>query len=237
MRQIPIFFISCFLVFFFSSCANYKLNYSKSGKNWEQQQPTGQLEHRMYLIGDAGNAPLNETTNVLTYLKKQLAKESENSSIVYLGDNLYPVGMPPKGEEADRVLAEQWGLKGLKREENFIEEYLNRGIEDEDDWGNYFMPDGGCPGPEVLELNENLVMIIIDSQWWLADWDREPKINDGCEVKNRKQLQFFVENAMRKHRRKNVVIAMHHPLFTNGPHGGSSTAKQHVPKRMVVSFL
>ena len=106
MRQSPVFFISCFLVLFFSSCANYKLNYSKSGKTWEQQQPTGQLEHRMYLIGDAGNAPLNSTTNVLTYLKKQLAKESENSSIVYLGDNLYPVGMPPKGEEADRVLAE-----------------------------------------------------------------------------------------------------------------------------------
>ena len=244
------------LTLFFSSCANYKLNYSKQEKNWQQNQvPEQELEHRMYLIGDAGNAPLNKTTNVLTYLKKQLAKESENSSIFYLGDNLYPVGMPPKGEAADRVLAEhrlqvqvdilkdfkgkpffipgnhdwaQWGLKGLKRQENFIEKQLNQGIEEEDDWGNYFLPDGGCPGPEVIELNENLVAIIIDSQWWLADWDREPKIHDGCDIKNHHQLQFAVENVMRKHRKKNVVIAMHHPLFTNGPHGGSSTIKQHI---------
>ena len=256
MRKV-ILYISLIISFLIvQSCANYKLNYSKESKKWEQEQPnsSSKLSHRMYLIGDAGNAPLGGTTNVLKHLEKQLGKESEKSSIVFLGDNLYPGGMPPKGEEEDRKLAEyrlkiqldilkdfkgkpyflpgnhDWrlGLKGLKGEEKFIEKHLNKDIEDKDDWTNYFLPDNGCPGPEIIELNENLVLLIIDSQWWLADWDREPTIHDGCEVKNKFMLQFLVENALRKHRRKNIVVAMHHPLFTNGPHGGSATVKEHL---------
>ena len=244
-------------VLFASSCANYKINYSEKSKNWEQNSPPTSkvLEHRMYLIGDAGNAPMGGTTAVLQFLSSQLPKESKNSSIVFLGDNIYPGGMPPKGEEEDRTLSEYrlkiqmdalegfkgkthfipgnhdwrtWGLKGLKREEKFIEKYMNRGVEDKDDWENYFLPDNGCAGPDVVELNENLVMVIIDSQWWLADWDKEPSINDGCEVKNKFMFQFNVENILRKHRRKNVVVALHHPPFSNGPHGGATTLKEHI---------
>ena len=257
MRNFSYLIVLIWGLFFYSSCANYKLNLSKEGKKWEQENPlpSETPQHRLYLVGDAGNAPLDGTTNVLKYLKTQLSKESKNSSILFLGDNIYPGGMPPKEDGDDRQLAEyrlkiqmdilsdfkgrpyflpgnhdwlQWGLKGLKREENFIERYLNQGIAEKDDWQNYFLPDNGCPGPEIIEVNDGLVLIIIDSQWWLADWDREPTINDGCEVKNRAQLQFFVENAMRKHRRKNVVIAMHHPLYTNGPHGGDFTVKDHL---------
>lgn len=257
MKNNKLIFFLILSIFGLPACANYKLNYSKEGKQWEKRQvtPTSPLAYRMYLLGDAGNAPMNGTTNVLKYLKTKLAAESSQSSIFFLGNNIYPGGMPPKGETQDRKLAEyrlkiqmdilenfagspyflpgnhdwrQWGLKGLKREENFIEGYLNRKIENEDNWQNYFLPDNGCPGPEVLEINDNLVVLIIDSQWWMADWDREPTIHEGCEVKNRMQLQFFVENAMRKHRRKNVVVAMHHPLFSNGPHGGSVTAKEHL---------
>src|SRR6478736_1913151 len=33
---------------------------------------------------------------------------------------------------------------------------------------------------------------------------------------------------IRKYRNKNVVIAMHHPLYTYGPHGGSSTVDNHI---------
>jgi len=223
------------------------------------------VSHRMYLIGDAGNVPMGGSNNVLTYLNNQLPKESKESSIVYLGDNIYPGGMPPKNAGGERELAEyrlqvqmdilanfkgqaffipgnhdwnQWGLKGLKREEKFIEKYLNKDTEDEDNWQNYFLPDNGCPGPEVIELNEQLILVIIDSQWWLADWDKEPTIHDGCEVKNKFMLQFLFENILRKHRRKNVVVAMHHPLYTNGPHGGKASLKEHIfPLTQVMNII
>ena len=123
-----------------------------------------------------------------------------------------------------------WGQKGLKRQENFIESYLNKkkGVEDKDDWENYFLPDDGCSGPEVVELNDEVVVLVVDSQWWLGDSDEEPKFNEGCEARNRASFKFIFENVVRKYKNQNVVIAMHHPLYTYGPHGGRFTVKQHI---------
>lgn len=244
-----------FLIILGNSCANYKLNVAPESESWAAKKPPTDipLQHRMYLVGDSGNAKLGKTTPVLKYLKTKLEKEGENSTILFLGDNIYKNGMPNK-ESNDRKLAEHrlmtqleildnfqgnpvflpgnhdwgYGLKGLAREEKFVNKYLNKGIEDDDDWETFFYPEGGCPGPEVIEINDQLVVIVVDSQWWLADWDKEPKIHDGCEVKNKFMFKFLFENAVRKYRNKNVVIAMHHPLYSNGPHGGNFTLKEHI---------
>ncbi|WP_196215926.1 hypothetical protein, partial [Microbacterium sp. ZXX196] len=86
--------------------------------------------------------------------------------------------------------------KGVKRQENFIQSYLNnrRGKPDKEEWENYFLPQDGCSGPEVIELNDNVVVIAVDSQWWLTDWDKDSKINDGCEIRNRATFNFVFEN-------------------------------------------
>src|SRR6188768_3471898 len=239
------------------SCASYKKQYSKKVKGWDQVGPSASLKlsHTMYLVGDAGNASLKFDPPILKYLKTKLPAESKNSSIIFLGDNIYEYGMPPVEDSVARRGAEYaitaqleilndfkghpmfvpgnhdwrgWGLKGLKRQEDFVESYLNqhRGKGDEDDWENYFLPDNGCSGPEVVELNDQVVVIIVDTQWWLADWDNEPKLNEGCEARNRATFKFVFENVVRKYKNKNVVIAMHHPLYTYGPHGGGYSVKQ-----------
>ncbi len=240
------------------SCASYKTQYSKEGRQWRNNVLPEQtlLKHTLYLIGDAGKPTLMGTTPVLRYLKPKLEAESKNSSVLFLGDNIYEYGMPPKEDEDARQQAEininaqleilidfkgtpifvpgnhdwrGWGLKGLKDQEKYIESYLNKhkGVTDKSDWENYFLPDDGCSGPSVVELGD-VVIIVVDSQWWLADWSKEPKINEGCEARNRATFEFVFENVIRKYRNKNVVIAMHHPLFTYGPHGGGYSAKQHL---------
>ncbi|TLU99385.1 metallophosphoesterase [Dyadobacter luticola] len=247
------------LIIGMSACASYKTQYSKDGVQWNAAAPDPKLEikHTMYLIGDAGNDSPEHRAPVLEYLKTKLATESKNSSAIFLGDNIYEYGMPPSEDSTDRGVAEYrinsqletldefkgrpvfvpgnhdwrgWGVKGLKRQEKYINKYLNerRGKQDKDDWENYFLPPDGCSGPEVLELNDNVVVIVVDSQWWLTDWDRDARINDGCEIKNRDQFKFVFENVVRKYRNKNVVIAMHHPPYTYGPHGGRFTWKQHL---------
>ena len=211
----------------------------------------------MYLVGDVGNVMPHASTPVLTYLKSKLVAESKNSSVLFLGDNIGEFGMPPAGDITKREVAEQsilaqleilndfkgrpifipgnqdwqgWGKNGLKRQENFIESYLNeqRGVTNENDWENYFLPDNGCSGPEVVELNDDLVVIVVDSQWWLGDSDEEPKINEGCAARNKASFRFTFESMIRKYRNQNVVIALHHPPYTYGPHGGGFTAKQHI---------
>ncbi len=251
-------FIFLFIILL-TSCASFKKQYSKNSRGWEQQSPDPslKLKHTMYLVGDAGEPTSEGGTALLRYLKPKLSAESKNSSIIYLGDNIYEYGMPPKEDVKARAQGEQsinaqleilddfkgyplfvpgnhdwrgWGLKGIKDQERYIESYLNqrRGKEDKNDWENYFLPDDGCSGPQAVELNDDVVIIVVDSQWWLADWDKEQKLNEGCEARNRSTFKFIFENMVRKYRNKNVVIAMHHPLYTYGPHGGSSTVANHI---------
>jgi surface antigen Omp85-like protein len=252
------FYLFLIITLFISSCANYKMNYSKDSKDWETSRiaPIDQpIKHTMYLIGDAGNNSTGTKLPTLALLKQKLAKSGKNSSILFLGSQVYPKGMPKKSKEKDRDLAEyqldeqldilkdfkgeiiftpgtydwkKYGLKGLKRQAKYIDKKLNAGIEDEDDWKNYFFPEDACSGPEVIEINDQLVVVVVDSQWYLSDWDEEPEINDGCEIKSRKDFRFFFEEIVRKNRNKNVVIAMHHPMYSYGPHGGFFSGKDHL---------
>ena len=255
MRNQPaktILFLS--LLFFVSACANYKIHLANEKADWQSVQPAMNLPitHSLFLIGGATGTAATPT---LQLLKKHIDQAAENSTVLFLGDNIAPSGMPAKGKKSKRKIAEtqliaqlailkdytgrpvfipghqdwtKYGLKGLRRQEKFIEATLNAGVEEEEDWTNYFLPDGGCPGPEVVEINEDLVLLIIDSQWWLMDWNEEPKINDGCEVKSRAAFMLLIADELKDHKNKNVVIAAHHPLQSNGPHGGKYTAKDHL---------
>ncbi|AWV97152.1 metallophosphoesterase [Arcticibacterium luteifluviistationis] len=256
-RKFTLLFSITFLLL--SSCANYKTKYASTAENWELElaDSTSAIAHSMYLIGDAGYSAEEKPAPAVLYLKKTLAAESANSSVIFLGDNIYQSGMPPKANEKERAEAEfrieaqlstiddfagyplflpgnhdwrGWGVDGLKRQEKYVQKYINkkRGVKDKDDYENYFLPSGGCSGPEVVELNDDVVILAIDSQWWLTDWNKVNEINDGCELKNREHFIFEFENIARKYRNKRVVIAMHHPLYTYGPHGGRFTAKEHL---------
>lgn len=261
MKNLTNFLILSICVLLTASCANYKLNLSDDAKGWEQNQPAPSLAltHTMYLVGDAGGYIEPGYANpVLKYVKGQLAGESANSSLLFLGDNIYPDGLYPKSDEENREISEyrlnaqleltddwdgvplfipgnhDWkqGLKGLKRQEKYVNKYINeaRGVEDDDDddWEEYFLPENGCPGPEIIEIGKKLVIVVVDSEWWLQDWDKQPKINDDCLAKNRTMFQFLFLNALKKYRSRNVVVAVHHPPYTNGPHGGNFTAKEHI---------
>ncbi len=136
------------------SCASYKKQYSKEARDWKTDTviASDELTHTMYLIGDAGNDMPGAPAPVLNYLKTILPKENKNSSIVFLGDNIYEYGMPPKDDSVKREAAEHrikaqlqavddfkgwpvflpgnhdwrgWGLKGIRRQEKYIETYLN----------------------------------------------------------------------------------------------------------------
>jgi len=245
-----------------SSCATYKLNIADEVSDWEEKTPSNEsaISHTMFLIGDGGNAELNKKLELTDILKSELAQYDENSSIIYLGDNIYPVGMPSKQKKEERTLAEhklnvqlemldnfqgkimfvpgnhdwaEYGLEGVLRQQKYIEKYLNKKRnnttdDDDDDWEQFVFPGDGCGDPFVVELNDDVIAVLIDSQWWLQDWNQDQAINVGCEVKSRADFAFVFDDVVKKYKRKNCVVAMHHPLFSNGPHGGYYTAKQHL---------
>lgn len=96
-----LYFIAIILI---TSCASYKANYADK-KAPKTITITKELVHSFYLIGDAGNAKKGQTIPSLTYFKKELTKADKNSTALFLGDNIYPYGMPKK-ESSERALAE-----------------------------------------------------------------------------------------------------------------------------------
>ena len=58
----------------------------------EQEAPI----YSVFLVGDAGEPGKNP---VLDLLKTELEKVGDRGSVIFLGDNIYPQGMPPKGHK------------------------------------------------------------------------------------------------------------------------------------------
>ena len=58
-------------------------------------------EHQVFLIGDAGEpdrAPKN-----LEVLRQQLEAADENSTLIFLGDNIYAHGLPDKNDPERQI--------------------------------------------------------------------------------------------------------------------------------------
>ncbi len=234
-----------------TGCATYKAQFSED-KNPITVKKDSDISHSFYLVGDAGNSNLGSVSPALKYLDKHISTADENATLLFLGDNVYETGIPSK-KSGDYPLAKyrikaqtsiakkfagrsifipgnhDWynGLEGLKREEKLVEKELGK---------NSFLPENGCPLKKV-NISKDVVLIIVDTHWYVTNWDNHPKINDNCEIKTR--VKFFDEfkGLVKKARGKTTIIAMHHPMFTNGPHGGYYSLKSHMSPLPVLGTL
>ncbi|WP_411274184.1 metallophosphoesterase [Daejeonella sp.] len=169
--------------------------------------------------------------------------------VIFLGDNIYETGLPEPDasdrEEKERRINEQmnvvknfkgqkifvpgnhdWnesrvgGLASILRQEQYIEQYLNA--------GDVLMPSNGCGGPVEVQLNKDLVIIAIDSEWWLTKHEKSIAPDNGCTVSSRLEVIQQVQDIILRNRGKHIIIAQHHPLFSNGRHGGYYTLKDYL---------
>ncbi|MBT8287959.1 MAG: phosphoesterase [Flavobacteriaceae bacterium] len=235
-----------------SSCATFNPQF-KDDQNAETFPNDKEIEHSFYFIGDAGNAELGGSTPALEAFEQVLNQAGKNSTAIFLGDNIYEQGLPKK-TEPDRTLAEHrlqvqvnsakqyngqaifipgnhdWyegGVKGLKRQEDFIEDALGK---------NSFLPENGCPIVS-RSISDKIELIIVDSYWYITNWDRHPTINDNCEIKTRFRFLEEFEDLIKKRRGKTTIVAIHHPMFSNGPHGGQYSFKSHMLPLPVLGTL
>ncbi|MDX1362741.1 MAG: metallophosphoesterase, partial [Arenibacter latericius] len=218
------------LLLFFSSCATYESKYSLDNKDVRDVPTNKEIAHTFYLIGDAGLSPMEGMNPALKMFKTKLNKASKNSTAIFLGDNIYPAGLPDPDESKQAYLEainhldaqlaslsefkgnsifipgnHDWysdGLKGLERQQDYIQEKL--------DSKDVFFPEDGCP-IEKIDIDDNIVLIAIDSEWYLTNWDRHPTMNDECEIKDRETFFEEIESLIKKNRDKTTLLALHHP--------------------------
>ena len=130
--------------------------------------------------------------------------------------------------------AGRWkGLETMQRQAEFVTIELGKGKSIKNE--RLFLPSSGMPGPEVENLADGLKMIAIDTQWWLHSQFFH-KVNRPRGL-NRKETQnlFFkrldsLMNVMQM-AGDQIVIAAHHPLFSNGHHGSPKE-----PLRFLINY-
>ncbi|SFN58552.1 metallophosphoesterase [Salegentibacter flavus] len=236
------------LLVIITSCATVKTKIHEDEPKENFGYPADkEIEKSFYLIGDGGYSPEGGSSEGLIAFKNFLdsVKKPENYTF-FLGDNIYPDGMPPEGdperEKAEYMLDAQldaieeydgnvlvipgnhdWynkGIPGLDRQEEYLKEKFENNL--------IWSPDTGC-GLDIIEVSDDIQLIVIDSQWYLEDWDRHPKINNDCgQIKTREAMLLEVETELKKSQNKTVLITLHHPVLSNGIHGGQYNFNRHI---------
>jgi len=215
------------VLIFSISCATRKIQIHKKVDPIGKEQKT--LQHSFYLVGDSG-----ENKNLLDQLNEQLKKSSKNTSTLFLGNNAYSNKQILNREDIfDNQLnvldnyqgkaifipgSYEWdeGIKKLKNHQKTVEKKIGK---------HSFEPRNACPISDI-EINENTVVIAVDSEWYFEDWDGHATINDNCEIKNRKMFFDEFESLIKKNIGKTTIIAIHRPMYSEGIYGGKSTLAQ-----------
>jgi hypothetical protein len=212
-----------------------------------QRPDEDSIAQRIVLIGDAGWLDLNRHHAVVEAVEKS-EKLDQNTTVIYLGDNLYRHGLPyeqmaqygdiravldsqaniadhgPKmvyfiPGNHDWMNGQQGGLAAVLRQERYLNSLGKKNLK--------FLPRDGCPGPEEIDLGNDVVLVIMDTQWWLHK-NSKPGIESDCEVKTRDELLNELQDIFNRNYRKLILFAVHHPFKSNGVHGGYFTPKQHL---------
>ncbi|SFW60607.1 hypothetical protein [Cellulophaga fucicola] len=173
-----------------------------------------EIEKSIFITANTGNT-LN--TEVLSQIAKDAAS-TEKALLLILGNATPKKVFKKEIDKQLRVIASlkkdvvfipgsnEWNLDGIKGLEN-IEEYVEKNSNAK------FYPNDGEP-IKKYNVSKNIVLITIDSQWYLEDWNQQIYINESSEIKNRNLFFLEFENQIKKAQGKIKIIAIHHPIET-----------------------
>ena len=239
-----ILFLLSLVASMFSACATYAPQFKD--RELPSYPAHKKIEKTFYLVGDAGLSPMGGMSDALTTFQNFLKEDNRSDNYtIFLGDNIYPAGMDPQDHprraQSENMIDAQYravrgfdgqvifipgnhewynnGVVGVAREENYVESKFPQ--------QDAFRPSNGCP-LESVPVSKNIQLIIIDTQWFLEDWNRHPTINEGCDIKTREKFFLELGLELEKNQNKTIVFAMHHPMFTNGNHGGYFALQKHL---------
>lgn len=211
-----------------------------------QAQPDS-ITQRIYLIGDGGELQ-GDTHPVVDWAEKNVNWNDPRNTAIFLGDNIYPLGLARRGEpdyeESKKIIDYQlkpflnkkgraffimgnhdWKngkLGGWQRARNQFD-YIN-GL----NMSNIqALPGDGCPGPVAVDLNNQVVVVFVDSQWFLYVHEK-PGPTSNCGARTVEEFQTELREIMAQHPNQLVLVVTHHPLYTFGIHGGDYGWKEHL---------
>jgi len=266
-HRFSIYFLFATVLFFLNACAITKPYYNREVSNWKTNLPpdSSRIKYTIFLIGDVGAPSKDPLEPSLKLMESQMKVAGENSATVFLGDNIYSYGLteagsPGRKTDEERMITQldrfkgykgekymipgnhDWaqgipgGLRSVIRQEVFVEEYLHDSTAVSG--GNFFVPDEGCPGPYEVYLQEDVVMIALNSQWWLQEEERPYGANNYCNVADEEEVLTQLEDIISRNSGKHIMVVGHHPIYSNGVHGGNFQLLDHIfPLTLIEPWL
>jgi hypothetical protein len=221
--------------------------------------PGDSIDLALFLIGDAGSKAYDGEP-VLRQLSRQAdSLKAVRRFVVFLGDNVYPRGIPSLGDparaDAERRLAAEvlaiqkggadgvlipgnhdWDRQGrdgwnaIRRQDSLVRKLGGEKVR--------LLPKDGCPGPEVVDIGEHVRLIALDSEWWIHGHARPYGPDSPCPTRSNQEVEDSLRGALRDKGTRHAIVVDHHPLRSGGEHGGAFTIGDHLfPLRNIKSWM
>jgi tartrate-resistant acid phosphatase type 5 len=201
------------------------------------------IEHRIILFGDAGE--INDGQKLAIQKANELIIH-DKTSVYFLGDNIYPLGMgldSVSSIETTDILKSQFesfllqnvpvtflagnhdwdksgkeGLAKVKAQENYIANRKNDNLR--------YLPQAGTANIYISEVSKTAIAVLYDSEYWLFPHHANQDSALSPIVRNEflKSIQHVVDN----NKDKTIFILSHHPMRSFGEHGKNLTWKDHI---------
>jgi hypothetical protein len=212
----------------------------------------------LFLVGDAG-APGPPRRSVPAALRAVAERARGRVVVVFLGDNVYPDGLPDSlhpgrltaerrlGASVDAVAGanargvfvpgnHDWGTRtdtgasALRRQAAFIARRSAGAAA--------LLPEPGCPGPTVVDIGAWLRLAVLDTEWWLQHATNDAPLDPDCGPQNEQEVATALAVAIAGAGTRHVVVVAHHPIVSGAAHGGHFGWREHVfPLRELQQWL
>lgn len=235
----------CLFVLLFCSLAGWQLFAQNPAQAPDRHASDERVQARLIFIGGAAQSNADQQA-VLKLAAKQVMRGK--TQVWLLGDNTFPRGMGASRSDQRDVATGQlqsqlapfrkrgaavyfipgerdWnhdapgGLASVKAASDYVNELGDSLV--------HWVPEDGCPGPELIPVSDNLAIIALDTQWWLYPHDKDNQGAD-CNCKNSQDITAALRQLLYKNRYKTILLTTYHPFKSYGHFGGYHQLKDHL---------
>ncbi|MDA0195081.1 MAG: hypothetical protein O2887_09255 [Bacteroidetes bacterium] len=237
--------LNLFLLVAITGCATFKPH---KPTQWEDNQPQSvEIKHSIFISSGIGN-PDPSSLDLISNLKLQLNEASGNATHLLIGNLVPKSGLPDSSNLAkisqyeDRLIDvvdfinkfpgksiiipgyNEWA-QGRQIGYNAVNDFQIQ-IEKTFNNENLVLPANGCPGPVEIVLNDNTILLVIDTQWWFQNNVNQE--NSSCEIKSKGDFIVALNDAVKRNYDKQIIVSGYHPMYSDGQLSGHFRFASHL---------
>lgn len=195
--------------------------------------------HTFFVVGGLGTATTDANPELQQLLKSYLDKADKKSTLLYTGD--YLPKNADKNEREAYIKAQIDIAKDFKGKTVFVPgdhewsssntmeiEWVEDYLKDNKIKNFEVQPTNVCP-LEYVVVDETLDILYVDSNWLETNWNQVEGMNKKCtDINTKRRFNEEFESYIKDSKGKNLLIVMHHPIFSNGKYAGKKTFLENI---------